>query len=93
MFCVCVDYAALGTTRAAFQKALAERGVGTGIHYPAIHLFSLYRHYGYGPGDFPVAERIGEQTLTLPLFPAMTAEDVDRVCAAMGELLAMGSDR
>jgi dTDP-4-amino-4,6-dideoxygalactose transaminase len=62
--------------------------VGTGIHYPAIHLYSLYRHYGYGAGDFPVAERIGEQTLTLPLFPAMTADDVDRVCEAVGAVLA-----
>lgn len=93
MFCVCVDYHALGTTRGAFQKALAERGVGTGIHYPAIHLFSLYRHYGYGPGDFPVAERIGKQTLTLPLFPAMTPADVDRVCEAIGERLAAGAVR
>jgi dTDP-4-amino-4,6-dideoxygalactose transaminase len=87
MFCVCIDYAALGTDRAAFQQALAERGVGTGVHYPALHLFGLYRRYGYGPGDFPVAERIGAQTLTLPLFPAMTEEDVDRVCSALTELL------
>jgi len=90
MFCVCIDYRALGTTRAAFQKSLADRGVGTGIHYPAIHLFSLYRHYGYGPGDFPVAERIGEQTLTLPLFPAMTEADVDLVCGALDGLLREG---
>ena len=91
MLCVCVDYRALGTTRAAFQQALADRGVGTGIHYPAIHLFSLYRHYGYGPGDFPVAERIGEQTLTLPLYPAMTESDVDTVCGALAELLGEGA--
>lgn len=87
MFCVCVDYGALGTTRSRFQTALAERGIGTGMHYPAIHLFSFYRSYGYGPGDFPVAERISEQTLTLPLFPAMTEADVDRICAAMDEVL------
>jgi dTDP-4-amino-4,6-dideoxygalactose transaminase len=88
MFCVCVDYASLGIERAAFQQALAERGIGTGVHYPAIHLFGLYRRYGYGPGDFPVAERIGAQTLTLPLFPAMTEEDVDSVCGAFTELLS-----
>lgn len=87
MFCVGVDFAALGTTRTAFQQALAERGVGTGIHYPAIHLFSLYRRYGYARGDFPVAERIGTQTLTLPLFPAMTEADVDQTCAALTGLL------
>jgi dTDP-4-amino-4,6-dideoxygalactose transaminase len=87
MLCVCIDYAALGTTRPAFMAALRERGIVAGIHYPAIHLFGLYRRFGYAPGDFPNAERIGEQTLTLPLFPAMSLEDVDRACAALAELL------
>jgi len=87
MFCVCIDFRALGTDRASFMAALRERGILTGIHYPAIHLFGLYRRFGYGPGDFPNAERIGEQTLTLPLFPAMVTEDVDRVCQALDELL------
>ncbi|HEB97569.1 MAG TPA: DegT/DnrJ/EryC1/StrS aminotransferase family protein [Sedimenticola thiotaurini] len=90
MFCVCVDFAALGSDRPAFQAALQQRGVGTGIHYPAMHLFSLYRRHGYGPGDFPNAERIGAQTLTLPLFPAMTDADVDLVCDAFADLLPGG---
>ena len=87
MFCVCIDFAALGTDRASFMAALLERGIGAGIHYPAIHLFGLYRRFGYGPGDFPNAERIGGQTLTLPLFPTMEMDDVERVCATLGELL------
>ncbi|MCP3867406.1 MAG: DegT/DnrJ/EryC1/StrS aminotransferase family protein [Gammaproteobacteria bacterium] len=87
MFCVCVDFEMLGTTRPAFQERLGSLGVGTGIHYPAMHLFSLYRKLGYGPGDFPHAERIGEQTLTLPLFPTMTDQDLDRVCVAFATLL------
>ncbi len=87
MFCIELDFAALGTSRAAVQARLQAAGIGTGIHYPAMHLFGLYRRLGYGPGDFPQAERIGEQTLTLPLFPAMLDTDVDRVCAALTELL------
>jgi|AVFP01.1.fsa_nt_gi dTDP-4-amino-4,6-dideoxygalactose transaminase len=87
MFCICVDFAALGSTRAAFLCALRERGIAAGIHYPAIHLFGLYRRFGYAPGDFPNAERIGEQTLTLPLFPGMTDADVERVCVALNELI------
>jgi dTDP-4-amino-4,6-dideoxygalactose transaminase len=87
MFCVCVDFELLGTDRPSFMAALRERGIMAGVHYPAIHLFGLYRRFGYGPGDFPVAERIGGQTLTLPLFPGMQAEDVDRVCGALSELL------
>jgi dTDP-4-amino-4,6-dideoxygalactose transaminase len=88
MLCVCIDFSALGTTRMEFQQRLQSLGVGSGIHYPAMHLFSLYRHYGYGPGDFPLAERIGEQTLTLPLFPAMQDDDVKKVCEAMSQLLS-----
>lgn len=87
MFCVCLDFAQLGTSRRAVIERFAEEGVSLGIHYPAIHLFNLYRGYGYGPGDFPVAERIGEQTLTLPLFPGMNGEDVDRVCELFRSLV------
>ncbi|MBK1649192.1 DegT/DnrJ/EryC1/StrS family aminotransferase [Rhabdochromatium marinum] len=86
MFCIELDFAALGCTRAAFIAALAERGIGAGVHYPAMHLFGLYRRLGYGPGDFPQAERIGRQTLTLPLFPGMQMADLDAVCTALEAL-------
>jgi dTDP-4-amino-4,6-dideoxygalactose transaminase len=79
----------LRLSRAEFIEAMRERGIGVGIHYPALHLFSLYRDLGYAPGDFPNAERIGAQTVTLPLFPAMTLRDVDRVCAAIAEIFAL----
>ncbi|MBL8385677.1 MAG: DegT/DnrJ/EryC1/StrS aminotransferase family protein [Burkholderiales bacterium] len=77
-----------GVERAAFMAAMKERGIGTGVHYPAMHLFSLYRAMGYGPGMFPHAERIGRGIVTLPLFPAMTADDVERVCAAVTASIA-----
>ncbi len=76
-----------GTDRAGVIAALKESGIGVGVHYPALHLFSLYRQFGFKAGDFPHAERIGATTLTLPLFPAMTNEDVDRVCAALAAIL------
>jgi dTDP-4-amino-4,6-dideoxygalactose transaminase len=56
-----------------------------------MHLFKLYRALGYNPGDFPQAERIGCATLTLPLFPAMADADVDRVCAALAEIIRENS--
>jgi dTDP-4-amino-4,6-dideoxygalactose transaminase len=87
MFTICIDAAALGTTRAEILQRLAAQDIRAGTHYPAIHLFTLYRGYGYGPGDFPQAERIGAQTLTLPLFPGMEEADVDRVCTAVGGIL------
>ena len=67
---------------------LQKRGITVGTHYPAMHLFSLYRQTGYSEGDFPVAERIGAQTLTLPLFPAMTESDVDHVCATVTAIVS-----
>ena len=76
-----------GTDRGAFIAAMKERGIAVGVHYPALHLFSLYRQLGYKEGDFPVAEDIGRRIVTLPLFPAMTDDDVDRVCSALSQIL------
>jgi len=72
-----------GADRGKFIAAMKQQGIGVGVHYPALHLFSLYRTLGFKQGDFPNAEDIGRRTITLPLFPAMTDSDVDRVCAAI----------
>ncbi len=76
-----------GTDRGAAIAALRERGIGAGVHYPALHLFTLYRGLGWREGDFPVAEDIGRRILTLPLFPAMADGDPDRVVAALAAIL------
>jgi dTDP-4-amino-4,6-dideoxygalactose transaminase len=75
-------------TRAEFTQAMAQRGIAVGVHYQAIHLFTAYRALGYREGQFPNAEAIGRQTITLPLFPAMELSDVDRVVAAVNEIIA-----
>jgi len=69
-------------SRPQFIEAMKARGIGVGVHYPAIHLFTAYRALGYREGQFPNAERIGRETVTLPLFPAMELADVERVVAA-----------
>jgi dTDP-4-amino-4,6-dideoxygalactose transaminase len=69
--------------RGEFIAAMKAQGIGVGVHYPAMHLFALFRRRGHAEGDFPVAEDIGARTITLPLFPAMTDADVDRVCDAV----------
>lgn len=73
--------------RDAFQEALQSRGIQTGNHYPIpIHLQPPYRdHYGYAPGQYPNAESWAERTVSLPLHPAMSDEDVDHVIAAVQE--------
>ncbi|MGO4307829.1 DegT/DnrJ/EryC1/StrS family aminotransferase [Cupriavidus sp. RAF12] len=67
------------------MEAMRERGIGTGVHYPPIHLFSHYRSLGWREGMLPHAERIGRGIVTLPLFPAMQSADVERVCAILSE--------
>jgi dTDP-4-amino-4,6-dideoxygalactose transaminase len=87
VFTPLLPLAQLSISRAQFMEAMKVQGIGTGIHYPAIHLFSAYRALGYRDGQFPNAERIGRETVTLPLFPAMQPGDVDRVVAAVNGIL------
>ena len=74
-------------TRLQFMESMAERGIAVGVHYPAIHTFTAYRKLGYREGQFPNAERIGRETVTLPLFPTMELADVDRVVAEVNDIV------
>jgi dTDP-4-amino-4,6-dideoxygalactose transaminase len=74
-------------SRADFISRMRDAGIGIGVHYPAMHLFKLYRGLGWRAGQFPHAERIGRAICTLPLFPAMAESDVDRVCEAAAKIL------
>ena len=87
MFQVLIDFRARGMTRPAFQKIMADRGIGIGVHYPSIPSLKFYREAGYRDEDTPVAARVGRETVTLPLFPAMSDEDVGRVVGAIKEVL------
>ena len=73
--------------RAEFMEKMKARNIGCGVHYPPIHLFQLYRERGFKEGMFPVAESVGRRIVTLPLFPKMTEADVERVVAAVREVL------
>jgi dTDP-4-amino-4,6-dideoxygalactose transaminase len=75
-------------SRARFIARMRELGIAVGVHYPAMHRFALYRARGWREGQFPHAERIGRAIVTLPLFPAMHDDDVERVCAAARQALA-----
>jgi UDP-4-amino-4-deoxy-L-arabinose-oxoglutarate aminotransferase len=72
--------------RDEFLAGLQERGIGVAVNYRAIHLLSYYRHrFGFAPGAFPVAERIGDATLSLPFYPGLTEAEVARVIRAVGD--------
>ncbi len=87
MFQVVLPEERLRVPRAEVMRLLRDAGIGSGVHYPAIHLFALYRRLGWRPGDFPHAEYVGRNILTLPLFPAMRDEDVTRVVDALTGIL------
>ncbi len=74
---------------------LQEKGIGVAVNYRAVHLLSYYRtEFGFQEGDFPYAEAIGDRTLTLPLYPMMTDDQVDQVIAAVRDVaVTAGVDR
>jgi dTDP-4-amino-4,6-dideoxygalactose transaminase len=74
-------------TRAHFMAQMMEKNIGIGYHYAPIHLFKLYRERGFKEGMFPVAERVGRQIVTLPMFYAMTERDVERAASAVKSVL------
>jgi dTDP-4-amino-4,6-dideoxygalactose transaminase len=86
MFQIALPLDRLKLTRAEFMAQMKERGIGTGVHYPALHLFTLYRARGFHEGMFPHAERYGASTVTLPLFTLMSQDDVARVVRAVDEI-------
>ncbi len=73
------------SVRAEVMQSMQADGIGTGVHYPAIHLFTLYKNLGWKPGDFPHAERASRSILTLPLFPTMADADIPRAVAALAK--------
>jgi dTDP-4-amino-4,6-dideoxygalactose transaminase len=87
MFQVVLPEERLTIRRADVMAKLQTAGIGVGVHYPAIHLFAVYRRLGWKDGDFPIAERVGRNILSLPLFPAMTRDDVARVAQRLTSIL------
>ena len=76
--------------RDALQKALADSGVGSLIHYPIPpHLQQAYTEAGWAQGAFPLAERIADAVLSLPMGPHLQAEEVATVIAATLKAVAV----
>jgi len=73
-----------GADRDAVRATLGERGVATGIYYPRpLHLHPLFARLGYGPGDFPVAERTAKMILALPIHPQLERKQLEHVVACL----------
>ncbi len=87
LYTIALDLEGMTIGRAAFIDALQARNIGSGIHYTALHMQGYYReHYGYKRGDLPNAEWVSDRTVSLPLSPAMTEQDVEDVIAAVTDI-------
>jgi len=74
--------------RDSVRKRLAEQGIQSGIHYPTpVHLQPACASIGYGPGAFPVCERMAGELLSLPFFPGIRDDEIDRVGDALTRIL------
>ena len=72
--------------RSEAMEFLSEAGIGSGIHYPIpLHLQKAYSHLGYKEGDFPVAEEVANEIVSLPMFPGITSEQQQLVAARLEE--------
>ena len=87
MFQVVLPLNQLQVDRAQVMTELKELGIGTGLHYPAINGFSLYKKLGYQVSATPIAERIGKSILTLPLFPGLTQTNVEYISKSLVAIL------
>lgn len=90
LYTVSIDFTALGMTRSETMARLRAHGVGSQVLYIPVHLQPWYRKtFGYLPGKCPVAEAYYIRALSLPLYPAMTNEDVEHVIFVVRELTAL----
>ena len=75
-------YVVQSDERDLLRQQLADAGIETGLHYPIpLHLQEAYRHLGYAPGAFPVAERVKDRILSLPMYPGIGAQAIRTVAA------------
>jgi dTDP-4-amino-4,6-dideoxygalactose transaminase len=74
-------YVIRARNRDGLAQLLKQNGISTGIHYPIpLHLQPAYRYLGYKEGDFPIAEKSSKEILSLPMWPELTEDQMERVC-------------
>jgi dTDP-4-amino-4,6-dideoxygalactose transaminase len=88
LYTLMLDIERLSASRDEIQQALHRQNIGTGIHYRALHLHQYYREaFGYKRGDLPNSEWISDRTISLPLSPKVTDDDVNDVVFAVRRTL------
>jgi dTDP-4-amino-4,6-dideoxygalactose transaminase len=88
LYAIEIDPDRCAASRASVFAALRAQQIGVNVHYIPIHLQPYYRRLGFAPGDFPAAEHFYRHAISLPLFPAMTDAQQDRVVDVLSAALS-----
>lgn len=88
LYAIEIDAAGTGKTRAEVFARLRSEGIGVNVHYIPIHTQPYYARLGFKAGDFPASEHYYRRALSIPLFPALTASQQERVAQALRSALA-----
>jgi len=87
LYVIRLNLETLSIDRARFIEELKARGIGASVHFIPLHKHPFYRDtFGYNPGDFPVAERLYEKTVSLPIYPGMTGKEIDFVVESVSDV-------
>lgn len=88
LYTLLIDKEAAGQSRDDFRRLLYENGIGTGVHFHPLHLEPYYaKTFGYRPGQFPRAESLGRQIVSLPLSAKLSNPDVERIISCCQKIL------
>ncbi len=88
LYVIKLNVEALQADREAFIEGLKAKGIGASVHFIPLHIHPFYRDtFGYKPGDFPESEWIYERSVSLPIYPGMTDNDIGRVIEAVFDLV------
>ena len=83
-----LDLDKINITREQFLSEMTENNIGVGVHYIALHLEPYYQQaLGYRSGDFPNAEWISQRTVSLPISPKLTEQDIEDVINTVTEIV------
>lgn len=90
LYVIKLNLECLSINRKRFLEEFKSRGIGTSVHFIPLHIHPYYKEtYGYKPGDFPVTYETYKRIISLPIYPRMTDEDVERVIEAVRDIVEL----
>jgi UDP-4-amino-4,6-dideoxy-N-acetyl-beta-L-altrosamine transaminase len=87
LYVVCLDHKRSAISHRQLFEQMREEGVGVNLHYIPVHTQPYYQQQGFSFGDFPVAEKYYQEAVTLPIYPALTESEQQKVISVLQEVL------